>query len=84
MLFKTFHDSKHDTFSNQIVFTECLGTFQVAFPHHITPFLSAYSIPSYQMSGAGSLVDIIVHVTQPVGTPILAPSDESLSAWLAN
>lgn len=36
------------------------------------------------MSGAGLLVDTTVHVTQPVGNTFLAPSDESLSSWLAN
>lgn len=38
MLFKVFCESKHDL-PNQITFTVCLGTFQVGFPHHITPFL---------------------------------------------
>lgn len=78
-----FLDSKHDPLPNQVTFTVCLGKFQVDFPHHITPFLSAFSIPSYVMSGTGSLVDITVHVTRPVGTTFLAPSDEYLSSWLA-
>lgn len=84
MLFTMFHDSKHDPLPSQITFTLCLGTFQIGFPHHITFFLSAYSIPSDLTSGAGSLVDITVHVTQPVGTTFLAPSDECLSSWLAD